>query len=106
MDEEIQVELDKLRGSELSEDTAEIATISALGAPRSTSSSTYSKAVYHVAFFGSHALTAAEYRTTLSPTYGPIYVLSESYVHGKISIRVYLIDIWERRSSNFRLTLK
>ena len=50
MDEEIQVELDKLRGSELSEDTAEIATISALGAPRSTSSSTYSKAVYHVAF--------------------------------------------------------
>jgi hypothetical protein len=94
MDEEIQVELDRLRGSELSEDTAEIATISALGAPRSTSSSTYSEAVHHVAFLARMLSRAVEYRTTLSPTYRPIYVLSESYVHGKISFRVYLIDIW------------
>jgi len=64
MNEEIQAELDKLRGSE---NTAEIAMISALGAPRSASSSSYGEAVHHVAFFGSHAPTAAEYQLRLRP---------------------------------------
>jgi hypothetical protein len=83
MNAEIQAELDKLRGSESSESTAEIAMISALGAPRSASSSSYGEAVHDVAFFGSHAPTAAEYQTPPSPTNEPIYVLSELYVHGK-----------------------
>jgi hypothetical protein len=48
MNEEIQAELGGLRGSELSETTAEIAMISA---PRSTSSSAYGEAVHHVAFW-------------------------------------------------------
>jgi hypothetical protein len=50
MNEDIQAELDKLRRSELSENTAEIATISALGAPRSAFRSSYGEAVHHVAF--------------------------------------------------------
>lgn len=64
MNEEIQAELDKLGGSE---NTAEIAMISALGAPRSAFSSSYGEAVYHVVFLARMLLQLQNTELRLRP---------------------------------------